>query len=178
MLNTNFWLTTHVLCITAGYGVCILAAGLAHTALYVHGFKNNVALWEKLQKTAYRLSIAALLLTAIGTTLGGIWADQSWGRFWGWDPKENGALLIVLWLIWAQHGRIAKKLNPPSFMAMIAALNIIVALSWFGVNLLNVGLHSYGFTSGLLSGLIIFCCAETILTTILYTAAKKAEKAP
>ena len=175
VLNTNFWLTVHVLCITAGYGVCILAAMFAHSGLYISGFKHNKELSKKLRQNVYRTSIAALLLTAIGTALGGIWADQSWGRFWGWDPKENGALLIVLWLIWVQHGRISKHLSSIGFMAMSAALNIIVAISWFGVNLLNVGLHSYGFTSGLAGSLIAFCIAEIALITFLYIAAKKQE---
>ena len=173
VLNTNFWLTTHVLVITAGYGVCILGACLAHGALYIRAFKNDGALWLKLQQSIYHISIAALLLTTLGTVLGGIWADQSWGRFWGWDPKENGALLIVLWLIWALHGRASAKLKPAGFMAIIATLNIVVAVSWFGVNLLNVGLHSYGFTSGLAGGLFAFCLIETLMIAGLYIAAKK-----
>ncbi|MEZ5814557.1 MAG: cytochrome c biogenesis protein CcsA [Alphaproteobacteria bacterium] len=175
VLNTNFWLTVHVLCITAGYGACILGAGLAHAALFIRGFKNTPVLWLKLQQNIYHLSLIALLLSAAGTALGGIWADQSWGRFWGWDPKENGALLIVLWLLWTQHGRAANKIKPATFTALIAALNIIVALSWFGVNLLSVGLHSYGFTAGLAGGLFAFCAAELILITTLYLAAKKKE---
>lgn len=183
VLNTNFWLAIHVLCITAGYGVCILCASLAHGALYIRGFRNSGkngkegdALWTKLQQSIHHISLAALFLTTLGTVLGGIWADQSWGRFWGWDPKENGALLIVLWLIWAQHGRIGKKLTPPSYIAMMAALNIIVAISWFGVNLLNVGLHSYGFTNGMAAALIAFCAIETAIITALYIAAKKQDK--
>ncbi len=175
VLNTNFWLATHVLCITAGYGVCILAGCLAHGALYIRGFKDDSAAWLKLQQSIYHISLAALFLTTVGTVLGGIWADQSWGRFWGWDPKENGALLIVLWLIWAQHGRASAKLKPAAFTALIAGLNIIVAISWFGVNLLNVGLHSYGFTNGLAGSLLTFCGIETIIITRLYIAAKKQE---
>lgn len=173
VLNTNFWLGTHVLGITAGYGLCILAAGAAHAALYLKAKNAEAKTWMMLQQNAYHLSLAALLFTAVGTILGGIWADQSWGRFWGWDPKENGALLIVLWLIWAQHGRQAQKLGPNAFLAVMAALNIIVALSWFGVNLLSVGLHSYGFTSGLAGGLALFCTLQTAVILWLYTAAKK-----
>ena len=173
VLNTNFWLTTHVLIITAGYGVCILAACLAHAALYIKAFQNDTESWLKLQQNIYHISISTLLLTALGTVLGGIWADQSWGRFWGWDPKENGALLIVLWLIWAQHGRTSNHLKPVAFLAAIAALNIIVALSWFGVNLLGVGLHSYGFTSGMASGLFAFCALEIVAIAALYFAARK-----
>jgi ABC-type transport system involved in cytochrome c biogenesis permease subunit len=162
VLNTNFWLATHVLCITAGYGLCILTACLSHFALALQDAS------QRLYKNIYQLSLAALLLMAVGTVLGGIWADQSWGRFWGWDPKENGALLICLWLIWVQHGRISGKLNTPAFYALLSALNIIVALSWFGVNLLNVGLHSYGFTSGMATGLSVFCAAQSLVIAVLW----------
>ena len=172
VLNTNFWLTTHVLIITSGYAVCILCAVLAHGVLTLKTLKPANAYILTLQNSVYALSILALFLTAFGTVLGGIWADQSWGRFWGWDPKENGALLIVLWLIWVQHGRAASKLSPLAFQALIAALSIIVALSWFGVNLLGVGLHSYGFTDGVAEGLIAFCILETLLIAGLYSAAR------
>ncbi len=166
VLNTNFWLATHVLCITAGYGVCILTASLAHIALLPN--------YKKLAVPIYRLSLAALLLTALGTALGGIWADQSWGRFWGWDPKENGALLIVLWLIWLLHGRYSGNLDTRAFHAGVATLNIIVALAWFGVNLLSVGLHSYGFTTGLATALTAFCTIELIIIGVLWRRYKNA----
>jgi len=129
-----------------------------------------------LYKSIYKVSIVALLLTAVGTVLGGIWADQSWGRFWGWDPKENGALLIVLWLIWIQHGRLGGNLRDLPFMAGIAFLNVIVALAWFGVNLLNVGLHSYGFTSGIAWGLGLFCGAELLIVGGLWIAVRHNER--
>jgi len=176
VLNTNFWLTTHVLCITAGYAVCILAACFAHAALYIQAFKNDKKLWKKIQKSTYHTSLSALLLTAIGTILGGIWADQSWGRFWGWDPKENGALLVVLWLIWLQHGRITNHLSTTTFLSLTAALNIIVAVSWFGVNLLNTGLHSYGFTDGIVTGLITFCTLQFALIAWLHISAHRKEQ--
>ena len=157
VLNTNFWLSTHVLCITMGYGWCVIASLLAHTWLV-----RKAMGWETtgLANAAKIVALIALLFTAVGTILGGIWADQSWGRFWGWDPKENGALLIVLWLIWILHGQIGGHFKLPAFMAGIAALSIIVALAWFGVNLLSVGLHSYGFISGVAAGLGAFCAFE------------------
>lgn len=169
VLNTNFWLATHVIVITAGYGACLLSACMAHLYLFlrINNDKKDEGIL-KLYNATYRISILALLLTAVGTVLGGIWADQSWGRFWGWDPKENGALLIVLWLIWLQHGRISGNLKDVPFMAGMAYLNVIVAVAWFGVNLLGVGLHSYGFTSGLAYGLMIFCTFETALIAFLW----------
>jgi ABC-type transport system involved in cytochrome c biogenesis permease subunit len=162
VLNTNFWLATHVICITAGYGVSILTACLAHALLALKSVS------DRLRQNLYQLSLSALFLMVVGTVLGGIWADQSWGRFWGWDPKENGALLICLWLLWIQHGRLSLHLDQAAFMAMLAALNIIVAISWFGVNLLSVGLHSYGFTSGMASGLALFCTAEFVIIAVLW----------
>lgn len=177
VLNTNFWLATHVLCITIGYGICILAAGLAHIALALKAFKPDSPLpWLTLQRTIHHTSLAALLFTCIGTILGGIWADQSWGRFWGWDPKENGALLIVLWLIWIQHGRLSNHLKPLGFVTLSAYLGIIVSLAWFGVNLLSTGLHSYGFTSGLAGGLFAFCALETAFITALVIRIKTLDK--
>lgn len=170
VLNTNFWLATHVLCITAGYGISILAACLAHLAL------ASKSVNSKLAQNIHFTALVALLLTAVGTVLGGIWADQSWGRFWGWDPKENGALLICLWLIWALHGRLSGKMNQAVYWVVLALLNIIVALSWFGVNLLNVGLHSYGFTSDMAWGLAVFCVLQTGLIAALWYKKIKNDK--
>lgn len=169
VLNTNFWLATHVLIVTAGYGLSILSAVIAHAWLYQKAYNLPATFFPVM----HRMALAALLFTAVGTILGGIWADQSWGRFWGWDPKENGALLIVLWILWLLHGRMDGALSQISYAAGLAALNIVVALAWFGVNLLSVGLHSYGFISGIAAGLAAFCLIETILITTLWSYARK-----
>lgn len=158
VLNTNIWLATHVVCITLGYALSLLVGTMAHVALWrasVHRYLPFIA-------------VLALLFTTIGTILGGIWADQSWGRFWGWDPKENGALLIVLWLAWLLHARMTVAVKERKFAALLAISNIIVALSWFGVNLLNTGLHSYGFTDNAALGLFWFCALEMALIVALY----------
>ncbi len=165
VLNTNFWLATHVVCITIGYGWCLFASVLAHLWLFRKATGQEAG---SLTRPVKMISLIALLFTATGTILGGIWADQSWGRFWGWDPKENGALLIVLWLLWALHARIARQMNDRFFMACIAALSIVVGIAWFGVNLLNVGLHSYGFISGVATGLGLFCAMEIALIGYLH----------
>lgn len=160
VLNTNFWLTTHVLTITAGYAFSLLTALLAHMLLLT-------GKEETLYPTLKRTALLALLFTATGTMLGGIWADQSWGRFWGWDPKENGALLIVLWLIWFIHGDVTRSMARPVVVAGLALVALVVALSWFGVNLLSIGLHSYGFTQGVQWGLLVFGVAEILLVAAL-----------
>jgi ABC-type transport system involved in cytochrome c biogenesis permease subunit len=176
VLNTNFWLATHVVCITTGYGSSLVAAALAHLYLVKRASRAVPAqTLLSLQTLLYRVAIVALLFTAVGTMLGGIWADQSWGRFWGWDPKENGALWIVLWLIWLLHGRLGGQLGEFGFAIGMAALSIVVALAWVGVNLLSVGLHSYGFTDTAADGLIGFCTLEIvfILSVTLVALLKK-----
>ncbi|MCI5048946.1 MAG: cytochrome c biogenesis protein CcsA [Rickettsiales bacterium] len=168
VLNTNFWLATHVVCITIGYGATLIAGLAGHVALIAPDKSRHSAL--------LMLTIIALLFTTVGTILGGIWADQSWGRFWGWDPKENGALLIVLWLVWLLHGKWAGKLGRYGFAALLSCSTIIVALSWFGVNLLNVGLHSYGFTEEAAFGLAAFCAIEVALISVLYMRTRSLRK--
>jgi ABC-type transport system involved in cytochrome c biogenesis permease subunit len=160
VLNTNFWLSTHVTCIIIGYAFCVMAAMIGHVVLW-----NDRSPAEKLMVP---MTLAALLFTSVGTLLGGIWADQSWGRFWGWDPKENGALLIVLWLIWILHGRISGHFQRRAFAAALALTNIMVALTWFGVNLLGVGLHSYGFIDGIAWGLGSFIVIQITVVSGLY----------
>ena len=108
VLNSNFWLATHVTTITVGYGVSLVAGMMGHVYMLMAFFvKNNKNDLKKINNNIYGLTLMALFFTMFGTILGGIWADQSWGRFWGWDPKENGALLIVLWLLMMLHMRLS-----------------------------------------------------------------------
>lgn len=179
VLNTNFWLGTHVLCITIGYGVCFIVSLMAHYWLVRHAMapsSSSEKFLPQVQKNVKTLVILSLLFTTIGTILGGIWADQSWGRFWGWDPKENGALLIVLWLAWMLHGRMSGHITHRGYMAAAAFLSVIVVLAWFGVNLLSVGLHSYGFISGIATGIGLFCAAEILIIGGLWAVIRKRHK--
>lgn len=175
VLNTRFWLTTHVLCITIGYGWCLLTSVLAHLILVGKAFaRATVETQNALMRIMTMHSLFSLLFTTVGTILGGIWADQSWGRFWGWDPKENGALLIVLWLIWLVHGKIAGQISQLFWICGMAFLSVVVAVAWVGVNLLGVGLHSYGFIEGVFWGLGSFSAFEVLLIGILaYKVLKK-----
>ena len=167
MLDTNFWLATHVVCITTGYGTTLLTGMMAHLYLVKKAGRVNDGILRPLIGRIHTMTLIALFFTAVGTMLGGIWADQSWGRFWGWDPKENGALWIVLWLLWLVHGRLAGQLRTLALMVGTALVNIVVALAWFGVNLLSIGLHSYGFTDAAALGLGVFCLAELgIVSTV------------
>ena len=109
---------------------------------------------------------AALLLSFIGTVLGGIWGDQSWGRFWGWDPKENGAILIVLWMAIILHARLAGMIKKRGLMVCAVFGNIVCSVSWFGVNLLGIGLHSYGFTTKGFFYLVLFWATQILVIII------------
>ncbi len=169
VLDTNFWLATHVVTITIGYGSCFVGGIIAHIYLLNRFFvPQDKQRLKELSQNIKGVAIISLFFTALGTILGGIWADQSWGRFWGWDPKENGALLIVLWLIWLIHGRISGKISDIGFAVGMVITNAIVAIAWFGVNLLNVGLHSYGFTQHAALNLGLFCGAEILFAMTFY----------
>ncbi len=166
VLDSNFWLATHVVTITIGYAGCSVAGLIGHMYLIQRMMPSCNA--QTLQST-YRNLLGTLIFglatTFLGTFLGGIWADQSWGRFWGWDPKENGALLIVLWCSIILHAKVGRLIGQKG-VAIFSALGLIVVMwAWFGVNLLNVGLHSYGFTSGIATGLIVYVIAEIIFLT-------------
>jgi hypothetical protein len=106
------------------------------------------------------------LFSFVGTILGGIWADQSWGRFWGWDPKENGALLIVLWNATILHARGGGMIKERGMMAMAIFGNIVTSFSWFGVNMLGIGLHSYGWMDKAFPWLMAFDASQVVLIVL------------
>ena len=167
VLNSNFWLGTHVLSITTGYAGCCVAGIVGHLYIIQRLFKPKA---KRMLNSTYRNLVGTLLfglmMTFLGTMLGGIWADQSWGRFWGWDPKENGALLIVIWCAMIFHAKVANLIGPLG-MAVGSVLGIIVVMwAWFGVNLLSIGLHSYGFTSGAANSLIIYVVCELLFLVV------------
>ena len=162
VLNSNFWLATHVTTITIGYGASLMAGCVGHLYLIQEIRGVNNASLKSIFNNLFGITLLALFFTLFGTILGGIWADQSWGRFWGWDPKENGALLIVLWQLMMIHMRLSGLAKPKEFALGMALNNIIVALAWFGVNLLQVGLHSYGFDDGVARNLFMFIGFEII----------------
>jgi cytochrome c-type biogenesis protein CcsB len=150
VLRSNYWLTIHVLTITLSYGAFALAWGLAHANLMSFAFHpKRKAEQRELAEYVYRaLQIGVLLLTA-GTILGGVWANDSWGRFWGWDPKETWALIALLGYLVVLHGRYAGWLGDfgTAVGSIVAFLGVLMA--WYGVNfVLAAGFHSYGFGGG------------------------------
>jgi len=166
VLNSNFWLATHVTTITMGYAATCVGGLLGHIWLLQAVFGKGNQILDKTYKTTLGILGVALTLTFLGTNLGGIWADQSWGRFWGWDPKENGALMIVLWTALLFHAKAGQMIGPLG-LAIGAVIGMMVVMwAWFGVNLLSVGLHSYGFTSGIAASLIIYAVFEIIFLLV------------
>jgi len=146
VLDTQFWLATHVVCITLGYATTFVAGAfgivyllLAHV-VPVLGENDR----KQLTRMIYGTLCFAILFSFIGTVLGGLWADDSWGRFWGWDPKENGALIIVLWNALVLHARWGGMVKSRGLATLVVGGNIVTTWSWFGVNELGVGLHAYG----------------------------------
>jgi ABC-type transport system involved in cytochrome c biogenesis permease subunit len=165
VLDSNFWLATHVVTITIGYSATFLAGliAIAYTLRKLFARTIDPGVTKALVDMTYGVICFALLFSFVGTVLGGIWADQSWGRFWGWDPKENGALLIVLWNAIILHCRWAGYAREKGIMALAIFGNVITSFSWFGVNMLGVGLHSYGFTDAAFFWLFMFIGSQVVL---------------
>lgn len=166
VLNSSVFLTVHVFTIALGFAGMILSGVVAHVALFRASSEKNSA-GSPLNSLLYGTLIFGAVFTVIGTLLGGVWADFAWGRFWGFDPKECGALFVILWAMLELHLRAGKLVSPRGF-ALMNCFNVIVTfLCWFGVNLLGVGLHSYGFQSGSLTWLALFVGIDSMVIAYL-----------
>jgi cytochrome c-type biogenesis protein CcsB len=177
VLDTNFWLATHVITITLGYAATFAAGLLAILYIFLGVFTPllegragqapaAVDLGKALGKMVYGIVCFATLFSFVGTVLGGIWADQSWGRFWGWDPKENGALLIVLWNAIILHARWGGMVRERGIMNLAVFGNIVTSFSWFGVNMLGIGLHAYGFMDAAFKWLMLFIGSQVLVIAV------------
>ncbi len=165
VLDTNGWLATHVVGEALGYSAMFLAGliGIIYIfrGLFTRSFDETTS--KSLGRMMYGVVCFATLCSLVATILGGIWADQSWGRFWGWDPKENGALLIVLWNAVILHARWGGYARERGTAVMTVFGNIVTSFSWFGVNMLGVGLHSYGFMAQAFGPLIGFMVSQVVI---------------
>jgi cytochrome c-type biogenesis protein CcsB len=192
VLDTNFWLATHVVIETLGYASTFVAGLLAIIYIFLGVFTpmlkeklgaragtevstaktaraaaaGQMEIGKALTKMIYGIVCFATLFSFVGTVLGGIWADQSWGRFWGWDPKENGALLLVLWNAIILHARWGGMVRDRGIANMAVFGNIITSFSWFGVNMLGIGLHSYGFMDAAFNWLMLFVGSQAAIIAI------------
>ena len=164
VLDSNFWLTVHVITVTIGYVGTFLSGflGLIYILRGMFTRTLDAATAKALGRMIYGIVCFATLFSFIGTVTGGIWADQSWGRFWGWDPKENGALIIVLWNALILHLRWGGMIRERGLVNCAIFGNIVTGWSWFGVNMLGIGLHSYGFTDAAFKWLVLFVVSQLI----------------
>lgn len=175
VLRDNFWLSTHVTTVILSYAALALSWLLANSLLIRSRFKG-------VSKEDYRyeadliytcIKFGVVLLSA-GVILGGVWADYSWGRFWGWDPKETWSLIVLLIYMAILHGKYTSWIPPHRFVTMVAGAFMSVMMAWFGVNyILASGLHSYGFSEGGAVFLGTFFIVQIIILVI--TASKKSE---
>jgi len=150
VLRDNFWLTIHVLTITLSYAAFALAMGFGHILLWRYARNPAAASADApMHFWLYRVLQLGVLLLAAGTILGGVWANYSWGRFWGWDPKETWALIALLCYILTLHGRLAGWWTEFGLVVASVVCFLAVLMAWYGVNfVLGKGLHSYGFGIG------------------------------
>jgi ABC-type transport system involved in cytochrome c biogenesis permease subunit len=172
VLASNFWLSTHVLAVTTGYAGVWIAGVFGHIWLILRLIGKDKATLEKVKLPMEGLLGFGLTFAFLGTMLGGVWADQSWGRFWGWDPKENGALLIVLWTAVIYHARVGGLIREIGLAAGTVIGCIMVMVAWLGVNLLGVGLHSYGFTNAMATGFKSYILFEVFFLAVVLTGIK------
>jgi len=168
VLDSNFWLATHVVTVTVGYAATFLAGffGLIYVLRGVFTRSLDRSTADGLGRMIYGIVCFATLFSFVGTVLGGIWADQSWGRFWGWDPKENGALIIVMWNAVILHARWGGMIKQRGLACAVIFGNIVTSWSWFGVNMLGVGLHSYGFMDAAFWWLIAFVVSQLVVISL------------
>jgi cytochrome c-type biogenesis protein CcsB len=182
VLRDNMWLTVHVLTITLGYAAFTLAMGIGHLNLGLYFFRpGEVVLFKNLSLFLYRALQVGTLFLAVGTLLGGVWASYSWGRFWGWDPKETWALIATLGYLAILHARMTGWIK--GFGMAVGSLlgYLLVLMAWYGVNfVLGTGLHSYGFGSGgywYVGGFVAFEMA-VIVAALLRRRVEQQKQAP
>ena len=191
VLDTQFWLSTHVISVSLGYSATFLAGllgiGIVILALVRTFYKGTrlgdlKSMNEILYRICYGVVCFGIFFSFVGTVLGGLWGDDSWGRFWGWDPKENGALMIVLWNALLLHAKWDKLVGSLGFAILAIGGNIITAWSMFGTNILGIGLHAYGGETGeSLRNLGLFSLSQLVfigLGIIAYILGDSGEKTP
>lgn len=183
VLRSNYWLTIHVMTITISYAAFFLAFGLGDLGLiyYLRGEDKHQAQIKAINTSIYRAMQIGVAFLAPGIILGGIWADYSWGRFWGWDPKETWALIALLGYLAVLHARYAGMLRHFGMIVTAVITFSLVIMAWYGVNfVLGAGLHSYGFGAGGVEWVSAFVAAHMLfvvyVSVIRQGRGKKAAK--
>ncbi|WP_167608938.1 cytochrome c biogenesis protein CcsA [Maribellus sediminis] len=178
----SYWLIVHVAIITASYGFLGISALLGFLNLILMIFRNKRNT-DRINHTVKELVnviqialIIGLLMVTLGSFLGGVWANESWGRYWGWDPKETWALVTVLVYTFITHMHRIPGMRGNFAMSMAAVLGISsVLMTYFGVNYYLSGLHSYaqGEPAPIPSGVYV----AVVVVAIVIVAAYLSERA-
>jgi ABC-type transport system involved in cytochrome c biogenesis permease subunit len=179
VLRDNFWLTVHVLTITLSYAAFALAMGFGHILLWRYARNPAAASADApMHFWLYRVLQLGVLLLAVGTILGGVWANYSWGRFWGWDPKETWALIALLCYILTLHGRLAGWWTEFGLVVASVVCFLAILMAWYGVNfVLGKGLHSYGFGIGGETYVAIFVVLDFLFVAFAIWRYRKSKRA-
>jgi cytochrome c-type biogenesis protein CcsB len=179
VLRDNFWLTVHVLTITLSYAAFALAMGFGHILLWRYARNPAAASADApMHFWLYRVLQLGVLLLAAGTILGGVWANYSWGRFWGWDPKETWALIALLCYLLTLHGRLAGWWTEFGLVVASVICFLAILMAWYGVNfVLGKGLHSYGFGVGGEIYVAIFVVLDLLFVAFAIWRYRKSKRA-
>jgi ABC-type transport system involved in cytochrome c biogenesis permease subunit len=184
VLDSNYWLATHVTSVNTGYAAGMFAMLLADVWLVLGAVgigRSDPGFMKSISRMTYGATCFGLTFAVFGTILGGVWANDSWGRFWGWDTKENGALLICICQVALLHARMSGLVRDLGFNVAAGLIGLVVAFSWFHVNLLGKGLHSYGFSAATWSVLSTFYLVQfglVCVTAALYLWHMAAKPSP
>ena len=181
VLRSNFWLSTHVLIITMSYSFFFVAFILGDMALCSFLLKKGKApasFFKSFARPIYQFIQWGVVLLTAGTLLGAIWADYSWGRFWGWDPKESWALISLLSYLAILHGRLVGWVKDFGLVLASVLMFFLIIMAWYGVNfILGTGLHSYGFGAGGISYVASFFALHILLSALcLFLFRKRSQK--
>ncbi len=178
VLRSNLWLTIHVLTITISYAAFTIAMLIGNATMIRLLMGKDMSAWlPESSHICYRAIQLGVFLLSIGIILGGVWADYSWGRFWGWDPKETWALIADLGFLVLLHARFVGWVNPFRLLILAPVAYLLVIMAWYGVNfILATGLHSYGFSSGGAKIVVGFLAIQMVL--FVATLAYKWTRAP
>lgn len=150
VLRSNYWLIIHVMTIVASYAAGALAWAIGNISLIMYWFNSDRRdLLKTMANLCYSAIKVAVLLLGVGTLLGGIWAAESWGRFWGWDPKETWALIALVVYLIPLHARYIGWVKDFGMAVASVVCFAGIVMSWYGVNfIIPAGLHSYGVGEG------------------------------
>jgi ABC-type transport system involved in cytochrome c biogenesis permease subunit len=168
VLRSNLWLTIHVLTITISYAAFTITMLIGNVSIIRSLWKKEDQKFQReYAHAAYRMVQLGVFLLSVGIVLGGIWADYSWGRFWGWDPKETWALIADLGYIAILHARFIGWLGPYGLLMASPFAYLLVIMAWYGVNfILATGLHSYGFSSGGTKAVVAFVLVQLAVIAV------------